>query len=134
MKSMRTLLLGTATFLFATSVLALSSDGDELRVSSVAKAQRRHMDYCVRQQRPSWNDTCEDGYHVQLKNVCDETIRVHWCVRQNDGDLHCGVQPSLRPGAVSDARACNAARPGEVIYEACSAGEPCRVNRAEHQR
>lgn len=120
--------LATAAFLTATGTLATTESG-ELGVSSPAEAQRRHLARCIQKVEPQWSDVCEGGFHVQLVNRCDEPVRVHWCVRQNDGDLHCGVHPRLAPGAASNAQACDAANPAEVVFEACSAGESCRVRR-----
>ncbi|MCB9614343.1 MAG: hypothetical protein H6722_18050 [Sandaracinus sp.] len=120
--------LAAVAFLGATTAISTSESGS-VGVSSTAEAQRRHLARCIQKVQPTWSDTCEDGFHVQLVNRCDEPVRVHWCVRQNDGDLHCGVHPSLAPGAASNAQACNAANPAEVIFEACSAGESCRVRR-----
>jgi len=109
-----------SAFVFLAATLAFS----ELSAASANASKNR----CVRQVQPSWGEVCEDGYQVLLQNVCDEPIRVHWCIRQNDGDLHCGVHPHVAPGRYSNAHACDADRPAEVQYEACSAGERCRVD------
>ena len=120
--------LAAVAFLGATSALSTSENG-QIGVTSQAEAQRRHLAHCIQKVEPRWSDVCDGGFHVQLVNRCAEPVRVHWCVRQNDGDLHCGVHPRLAPGAVSNAQACDAANPAEVVFEACSAGETCRVRR-----
>jgi hypothetical protein len=120
--------LAAVAFLGATSALSTSENG-EIGVTSQAEAQRRYLAHCIQKVEPRWSDVCNGGFHVQLVNRCAEPVRVHWCVRQNDGDLHCGVHPRLAPGAVSNAQACDAANPAEVVFAACSAGETCRVRR-----
>lgn len=94
---------------------------------SPAKADRS-MDHCVETRAPEWG-ACgnADGVTVELRNTCDESIRVHWCVREKSGRLHCGVHPALAPSGTSEARACESERPPELLFEACDTSDRCRV-------
>lgn len=94
---------------------------------ATAKADRS-MDHCIEAVSTEWG-ACgnADGVQVQLKNTCREAVRLHWCVRETSGRLHCGVHPSLSPNGTSQARACRSPRPPEVLFEACGTDDRCRV-------
>ena len=113
---------------FGGMVLGLAAALLEPSGTSVAKADRS-MDHCIQPVSTEWG-ACgnADGVKVQLRNTCAEAVRLHWCVREKSGRLHCGVHPSLAPRASSEARACQSERPPEVLFEACGTGDRCRVS------
>jgi len=84
------------------------------------------FDYCIRTGDAQWDG---DDLETRIRNTCRQPVRVHWCVRQKDDDLRCGINPALRPSASTTARATDAKRPVELLIEACEVGGGCRVSR-----
>ncbi|MAQ15953.1 MAG: hypothetical protein CMN30_14315 [Sandaracinus sp.] len=103
-----------ALFLVAFALLVLPS------TSSMAAS----YDHCIQQAGTRW---AGERFEAQLQNRCANPVRVHWCVRQEDDGLKCGVSPALRPSNVTTARAIDVKRPVEILIEACEVGGDCRV-------
>lgn len=108
-------------FLTLLSALALVAVAGSSQPTEAAS-----FDHCIRPTETRWNG---DRLEASLRNNCRQPLRVHWCVRQEDDDLKCGVSPMLRPRATTTARATDAKRPVELLIEACEVGGGCRVSR-----
>ncbi|NIU64016.1 MAG: hypothetical protein GWN73_00600 [Actinobacteria bacterium] len=106
------------TFVSAFALLTIAAPSRPTRAAS--------FDHCIRAGEAQWNG---DRLETPLRNTCRQPVRVHWCVRQKDDDLKCGVNPILRPRATTTARAIDAKRPVELLIEACEVGGDCRVSR-----
>jgi len=104
------------TFLTAFALISIAAPSQRTEAAS--------FDHCIRPTSTQWNG---DRLETRLANTCSQPVRVHWCVRQNDDDLRCGVSPALRPRATTTARAIDAKRPVELLIEACEVGGDCRV-------
>ena len=121
------LLAGFTAFSLHTQV-AYDDAGEpitELAVGGLLHADQT-VDPCVRSMSAAWEG---ETYRVQLQNTCSHAIRVHWCVRAKDDRLQCGINPALPPNHVTAAHAADAKKPAELLVEACSVGERCRVRR-----
>ncbi len=101
----------------------------EMGTADVATADA-NLSRCIRRTGAQWGAACDaDGsYQVDLVNSCDQPIRVHWCVREENDRLKCGVSPFIGAGQSVRAQSCNAKRPVEIHYEVCEAGGSCRVH------
>ena len=108
-------------FLSVLSALALVAVAAPSQPTAAAS-----FDHCIRAGEARWEG---DRLETPLRNACRQPVRLHWCVRQKDDDLKCGVNPILRPSATTTARAIDAKRPMELLIEACEVGGDCRVSR-----
>ena len=104
---------------FLTAFALISTAGLSQRTEAAS------FDHCIRPTSTRWHG---DRLEARLTNTCSQPVRVHWCLRQSDDDLRCGISPALRPRASTTARAIDAKRPIELLIEACEVGGDCRVH------